>query len=135
METDRFYFGERWDSPQFDEPGWVRVDTPIGKPCALCGEPIECGDRGMFMGGVAVLDGQPTAMVHGHHMECLMLTTIGHTYGVCGCSGFGMDGPSREELVRRLDAQRAERGMGPWREYRRAVPQRRWWRLLARARR
>lgn len=87
----------------FGHPPWAvgnpladaaRVPTPVGKPCLMCAEPIAEGDSGQFNGGDP--RGKPM------HIECLALSTIGHTFGVCGCHGFEPGRPAALELWRRL---------------------------------
>ena len=62
--------------------------------CLMCGEPI----TDLRPQPVDTMDGPRTA-----HRECLLLNTIGHTFRVCGCHGFGTDHAAALELLRRMD--------------------------------
>lgn len=41
------FFGVRYFSPAYEDA--EHVDTPVGEPCAHCGEPIEQGDDGWMI--------------------------------------------------------------------------------------
>lgn len=108
-------FGELWDAPVCDDA--IEVDTPVGVHCLRCDEPVIDVDQGfmfpMAAGGVedryitrwrpfnAPEDCVTTAM----HRECFMADTMGHTVGVCSCTGW--DSHSRaaaREVLRRVEA-------------------------------
>jgi hypothetical protein len=128
----KYYFGQRWDSPMFDEPGWVQVETPAGRTCGLCHEVIQEGDQGQYLAGVVSLGSRTGAVLNATHIQCLMLTTIGHQYGVCGCTGYQPGARARQVLIEKIDAERGLLGLGPWAQHRQAVPRRRWLALLRR---
>lgn len=95
------YFGDRWDVPATEHA--VRVPTPVGQPCGLCGEPIHDGDRGWMRGAMREGDdGRLAAVVVPHHAECELRTITGHLWGVCGCHGFDTSHASALELWRRI---------------------------------
>lgn len=63
------FFGEPWPSGVCDEG--IRVDTPIGRPCALCEVLIVAGDRGNFIG-------IPAEPYYGPvHRECSLRSVMG----------------------------------------------------------
>lgn len=110
------YFGERWDAPLLDDDADVQqVPTPVGEPCYVCSQTIVGDDRGLMRGCVSMGDdGRPVGEMLWVHTECDMLGVLGHRYWVCSCSGY--DTSSRGaalELLRRLNAIRAQQGMGP----------------------
>lgn len=91
----RKFFGEPWDAPIIDEA--IHVSTPAGGCCGCCREQIEEGDRGFIL-----IDGSFT------HAECEILNIIGHTYGVCRCTGFDESHASAQELWRRVFPERSD---------------------------
>jgi hypothetical protein len=100
-EVVAIYFGEPWDCPAVD--GATQVPTPDGQLCDLCGEPICPGDRGWLRGAIRGDGGRMFVSTVAHHAECELLTVVGHTWGVCSCTGF--DTTSRAsalELWRRI---------------------------------
>lgn len=103
----------------FDWGRCVRRPTPVGKRCLLCNEEIIKGDRGQFMGSSEPdKDGRLRAVVRPVHIECMMIDTIGHTYGVCSCTGYGRDANARRAIVKAINKARAARLQGPWEVYR-----------------
>lgn len=55
----------------------LRVDIPVGAPCAYCGEPIEAGASGVVIVGAGI-----------HHEECFLRPYTGgvlHQLGKCAC--------------------------------------------------
>jgi hypothetical protein len=91
------FFGERWDSPRIDHS--TQVETPIGRTCPYCSEPIVEGDRGVWTTAGAM------------HAECELLRGVGHTFGVCTCTGFDMTSrAAARELWNRVEVARGV----PW---------------------
>ena len=122
----RYYFGERWDSPMFDDGNWQRVKTPVGRLCLHCELEIVDGERGEFLGRLTHLDnGTAMGVIEPAHIECLMLATNGHQFGVCGCTGYGVDARARQAIIEAVDEQRAASGQGPWFSYVGPAPVRR----------
>lgn len=76
------YFGEPWDVPALD--GAVQAPTPIGRPCITCESPIENGDRG-WLRPTVISDRLSLVAIHA---ECELATIVGHTVGICGCTGW-----------------------------------------------
>lgn len=72
------YFGAPWASGVCDEPDSHQVETPVGQPCGWCQVPIQDGDQGIVIPG-------PEGPV-GHHRECMIAGTVGHSCGQCGCT-------------------------------------------------
>lgn len=62
--------------------------------CLMCSESFDLTDQPVPVG---TEDGPRDA-----HRECLLLNTVGHTFGVCSCTGFGTDHAAAEELLRRV---------------------------------
>jgi hypothetical protein len=84
MPPTSLYFGEPWRSMG----GAQRVDPPIGEACLTCGEPIAEGDQGyvrVVLRTVDILTAHEVAPVHA---ECEALGIVGHTFGVCTCTGY-----------------------------------------------
>lgn len=100
-------FGQRWDAPVADDA--PIVETPIGRPCLGCGEPIAEGDRGLMT--VYVSESEPS--VEPFHAECQMLGIIGHVFGVCGCTGHDHSRASAMVLLDAVNARRATSGQPP----------------------
>lgn len=99
-------FGDWGRSPRGSDPDSRYAPTPVGVPCMKCEEPIRPGDVGEFMPfyGVGVMELLPV------HRECLMLSVIGHTFGVCSCTEYAGTETTREaalELARRVDSSSA----------------------------
>lgn len=81
------YFGPRWDAPLLD--GAVQTATPVGKGCMLCAEPVADGDRGLIRVAVRkVPGGEFAGSPEPIHAECDLLGVVGHTVGVCRCTGY-----------------------------------------------
>jgi len=94
------FFGEPWGVPALD--GAAQAPTPVGRPCVLCGEPVQAGDRGWIRGHLAAgPDGQPVARVVPHHAECELLSVAGHLVGVCSCTGWDSGRDAAREAWRR----------------------------------
>lgn len=69
-----------------------------GMPCEICGETITADDDGQTIGIVDDTGGRQGAI----HPECIALGLIGHTWGVCRCTGFAHDRAAALELKRRM---------------------------------
>lgn len=109
------YFGGRWDSHLFEAAQCVQVQTPTGRDCVFCEHRIVDGDRGQYVGGVKEVDGALVPTMEVFHIECQVLNTSGHMYGICGCTGFDDKDPAtRAALVEAVDRSRASEGLGPW---------------------
>jgi hypothetical protein len=107
-----YYFGERWDAPLVDEA--KQVPTPVGQTCYACGELIAEGDRGLMRGCMRLgEDGQPVGSIEPVHVECDLRSVLGHQMGVCPCTGHGSSRADALLTLDRLNAQRADDGMGP----------------------
>jgi hypothetical protein len=75
------FFGDRWDAPQVDDA--TQVNTPVGRQCLYCAEPVEQDDRGLLR---YYSLGTPPAPVH---MECdlrMSLGSVAHLEGRCSCN-------------------------------------------------
>lgn len=112
------YFGDPWPGLKALKYA-VRVSTPLCKACVQCGEQIQDGDRGFVRATIVDSGTYDLAAWPGFaataragtcaiHIECEALGIVGHTYGVCACTGF--DVHSREagrilwqRLTRRYD--------------------------------
>jgi hypothetical protein len=102
------FFGERWDSPRLQFA--IRVPTPMAGSCLMCEEAIVEGDRGFLVGMWA---GDESVICY-VHAECEMADIIGHSVGVCSCTGFE-PGRDRARAVWRRVAElktAGERGHG-----------------------
>ena len=96
------YFGANWGAPMLE--GAVQVPTPIGAPCLHCTEPIAAGEQGVIRYAIRVADLASTKPCP-VHAECDAIAVIGHTYGVCSCTGFDTTlRSSARELWRRMAA-------------------------------
>ncbi len=85
--TYTVFFGERWDAPIVDHA--MPAPTPVGQLCYDCGEPVEDGDRGFLRCVVrAGADGQTCGVVEPVHAECDLRSVLGHTVGICPCTGY-----------------------------------------------
>lgn len=110
-------FGPPFDSPRFDPGGGcVRVDvaTPAGTPCLQCDEQVQDGDRGEMT--TLFRSATETPEVHPVHTECQLLDMIGHSFGVCSCTGYGGKSTRRQAallLLEKINDGRARSGWGP----------------------
>jgi hypothetical protein len=92
------YFGDPWPSGICDEG--EQVPTPVGQRCLLCGQEIQDGDRGSFMGDWRTgEDGEIYASVEPVHRECSLRSVLGsyvhltmgeHPVGACNEVDSGM---------------------------------------------
>lgn len=78
-----YFFGDRWDAPIVDDA--VQVETPVGQICYECAEPIEDGDRGFIRATMREVG--KTMGCEPVHAECDLRNVMGHTVGVCSCTG------------------------------------------------
>jgi hypothetical protein len=106
-----YFFGARWDAPVVDDA--QQVTAPVGERCIACNEPIADGDRGLIRACVRMVDGEPVGSAEPVHMECDLRGVVGHQVGVCPCHGYGFDRAAGLLTLERVNAQRAERGLGP----------------------
>jgi hypothetical protein len=89
------YFGP----DKFRKDYETRIDTPVGKVCFRCDEPITEGDIGTVNNSDQV-----------EHYECLMraiVGSVGHQNGLCSCFGGTEEDPPG--LTRRQAAIAAAR--------------------------
>lgn len=77
------YFGEPWGVPALDD-AW-QAPTPVGRPCIHCNDPIEPGDRGWLR---PALLAERRASLVAIHAECELASILGHTAGICPCTGW-----------------------------------------------
>lgn len=96
----RVFFGDPWDAPACDYAR--QAATPVGEQCLYCTEQIVEGDRGWFTAVISKGKALPAFT----HIECEMLATMGHTYDVCSCTGYGHDRAAARELWRRVGVRR-----------------------------
>jgi hypothetical protein len=80
------YFGPRWDAPMLD--GAVQTETPVGKACMRCGEPIREGEPGLMRYIVPGIARGEAATEEPIHAECDAIGIVGHQYGICACEGW-----------------------------------------------
>lgn len=84
-----YYFGEPWARVAEE---WEPVETPVGEPCAWCGEIFIEGDQGICSSNHVP-----------HHKECWFRQFFGgvnHQLGRCFCCG-GSEEPDPPHLTRR----------------------------------
>jgi hypothetical protein len=90
------WFGKRHDAPLYSE--CPQTETPVGRGCVYCDEPIAMGDDGFIYAGGDTM-----------HRECHLRGVIGsvaHQQKRCSC--YGGNGNGEEEgMTRRQDAQAA----------------------------
>jgi hypothetical protein len=99
------FFGEPWGAFATQPEQARRVDTPVGQACLTCTRTVVEGDRGFIRTVIRNVDTLDAYEVAPIHAECEALGLVGHTFGVCTCTGY--DTTSREaalELWSRLDA-------------------------------
>jgi hypothetical protein len=82
----------------------VLVTAPVGWVCLHCGEPVAEGDTGFFRQWLLRNDGGGWACrIRAVHAQCEALGIVGHTHGVCTCTGFDTTSKTAaDELWRRL---------------------------------
>lgn len=79
----------------------------MNHPCWICSEPVTADDRAVTVGTTSDYNGQPGFVVL--HVECQMLSTVGHAFGVCRCTGWDTRGrDSARVLWSRVNADTAE---------------------------
>ena len=84
----------------------IRVDIPVGVPCAHCDELIQDGDHGWTLPHI----GANGCIELPWHLNCLMRHTIGsvaHIERRCGCFVKGATEDDAPELTRRQAADAA----------------------------
>lgn len=84
----------------------VRVPTPVSEPCLLCEEPIEDGDSGLWTTAVSGTPDAPVGRLVAEHAECQILSTSGHSVGLCRCTGY--EGLTRRQAA--IEAAKRLRG-------------------------
>jgi len=103
-------FGPLWDAPVCDD-ATVYPETPTNARCLRCREQFVEGDQGFVMPLMGKVDPEFLVGVHGagsliaEHRECNLSSIVGHSVGVCRCTGF--DPYAREtgrEVLRRVQA-------------------------------
>lgn len=97
------YFGANWGAPMLE--GAVQDDTPVGAPCHTCREPIQLGDRGIWQ--MLVTPHPLRALYRPVHAECQLMEVLGHSFGVCDCTGRPKDRHSALTLWRRVHTWQA----------------------------
>lgn len=101
------FFGAPWDAPTVD---WAEQGpTPVGQQCLHCGEDVIEGDRGWHTAALTIEEGVPVGRPAVVHAECQLLGIVGHTVGVCGCTGYGHDRAAARECWARQTALRGGR--------------------------
>ncbi len=111
MNRSMRWFGESWDAPVCHET--PHVPTPVGEPCAWCGEPITANDRGVLIWRLEIKKVVTYRSLHaspgGHrpwHVECnfrAIAGSVGHQKRRCSCFGGEEDDPpglSKREAAR-----------------------------------
>jgi hypothetical protein len=84
--VSNLFFGEHWDAPIVECA--IKVETPTGKVCYDCGEPVVDGDRGFVRAMSRLVGGEEVATVEAIHAECDLRETMGHMVGVCSCTDY-----------------------------------------------
>lgn len=98
-------FGDGWENtPRGEDPDLFIVPAPVGELCTLCESPIEADDTGELM---LNLETKPKRLLRivALHMECSLLSQLGHELGVCSCTGWAGTDTLREaslEAMRRF---------------------------------
>ena len=77
------------------------TDSPIGQPCVNCEETIVSPDCDVVRIATVINDETGFAWVH---WWCQTMGIVGHTFGVCHCSGYEYGAAARAELRRRTFA-------------------------------
>lgn len=98
------FFGEPWDAPIVELA--TQVETPVGKVCYDCGEPVVKGDRGFVRAMGRLVDGEEVATVEAIHAECDLRGIMGHQVGVCPCTGYGSSRADAWLVWDRVEAMR-----------------------------
>lgn len=102
-------FGERWDAPVCDDAERYPV-VPTYAKCIDCDEQIQEGDQGfvqvLMLGSVdpdyLVGLGANGVNLIAIHRECQLLGILGHSVGVCSCTGWDTSRASAREALRRV---------------------------------
>lgn len=105
------FFGPRWDAPLLDDA--EKVATPAGKPCMRCAEPIVEGERGLIRVAIrqvpgGAFEGSPEPI----HAECDLIGVVGHTVGVCRCTGYDTSTRAAARLAWQRIGERRGRDLG-----------------------
>ena len=98
------WFGNSWGAPACEPED--HVETPVGKSCLWCREPIEAGDQGFLIPHLG-----RTVTLEPHHLECQIRSIVGglnHIEGRCSCH-HGTEDPDPPGYSRRRAAVMAER--------------------------
>lgn len=85
------WFGDPWPSEDLRAPVCeddnLRIATPVGEDCLLCGAPVLEGDRGTVLGGYILnAQGNMAATTGYSHVECNLRSVLGnwsHISGLC----------------------------------------------------
>lgn len=90
-------FGDEWEgTPRGDDPDAFMTDAPVGEPCTLCGAPVQADDSGELMLSLE----QPMMLrIVALHVECSLLTVLGHDLGVCSCTRWAGAATVREAAI------------------------------------
>jgi hypothetical protein len=82
-------FGEGWEGTlRAADPDVFYADVPVGEPCMTCDEAVQADDTGELMWLVPGGPDDGPFKVVAQHMECGLLTVIGHDLGVCSCTNY-----------------------------------------------
>lgn len=111
-------FGAPWDAPVCEDATFL-PEVPTYARCARCGELFVDGDQGMVIPAsgaiepellIGVRGGPGDAQLVGQHRECLLAATVGHTVGVCSCTGYGPTRAAGREVLRRVQTDAVDHG-------------------------
>ena len=82
------YFGKNWGAPVCED--CEHVNTPVGKICLYCGEPIVESDRGLLLPQGCISDEVRDPVNCPIHLECMIRSAVGslgHLRRTCSCFG------------------------------------------------
>jgi hypothetical protein len=103
------FFGEPWDAPIVDDAVQL-PEVPTYAACIQCDEQIVETDQGFirpYVGNdvaarylVGIGPGHQLVAVH---RECDLSSVLGHTVGVCLCTGYPHNRETAREVLRRVE--------------------------------
>lgn len=104
-------FGDGWEwTPRGQDPDVFMVDAPVGEPCTFCETAIEPDDAGELMFNLET-DPERTFKVVALHMECSLLSMLGHDLGVCRCTKWAGAVTLREASIEAMRRYREIHGL------------------------